>query len=359
MMNDKTGTIAVVIPAYEPDDRLPAFLRELSERGIGPIVLVNDGSGEDCGTVFAEAASYVEKSGGVLLTHEVNRGKGCALKTAFSYLLEHDEDLTGVITADADGQHSVEDIGKVRKAMTAHPGTLVLGVRNFDGDDVPWKSRFGNKLTEALFAYVSGLHVTDTQTGLRGIPKGFLRELTAVEGERFEYEMRMLLAAAGHCPITEVPIETIYDSKEDHRTHFDPIRDSIRIYRILGERFFRFLFSSLASCVLDLILFSVFCFLLKGRFPVFYAGIATAAARILSASANYLINYRLVFASRENRGKAGMRYALLAAAQMGLSALAITGLLRLMPGGPELVFKIVIDTILFLISYKIQQKYVF
>lgn len=349
----------IVIPAYEPDERLITLLEELRKEALCPIVIVDDGSGASYRPIFEKAGALISDRGGCLLTHEVNRGKGRALKTAFSYLLEKEKDLGGVVTADSDGQHTVASIRAMLQKMQELPESLVLGVRKFDGEDVPWKSRFGNQLTEKLFAYVSGVHVTDTQTGLRGIPKAFMEDLLSVKGERFEFEMRMLLEAAGHYPIIEIPIETIYDSKENHQTHFDPFKDSIRIYRILGEKFFKFLFSSLSSSVVDLTLFALFCYLIKEKYPVAYAGIATVMARILSAVYNYTLNYKIVFKSKANGVAASLRYAILAVLQMGCSAGAILMVLHVFPGGPELLFKVVIDTILFLISYKIQQKFVF
>lgn len=352
--------IAVIIPAYEPDERMISLLKELSEKQIGPVYLVNDGSGAAFDPVFEEARNYLEKGqNGHILTHEVNRGKGRALKTAFEYVLEHEENLTGVVTADSDGQHTVESIKRIMEKMEDEPKALILGVRNFSEEDIPWKSRLGNNMTEKVFTYVSGVHVTDTQTGLRGIPAGFCRELLEVKGERFEFEMRMLLETSGRWPIVEIPIETIYDSKENHQTHFRPIKDSVKIYRILGDRFLRFIFSSFSSSILDLLLFSLFCMLFQNKYPTIYAGIATVTARCLSALYNYLINYKLVFKSRKNVVKASIRYAILAVIQMSCSAFAIVLALKIFPNGAKIVFKIIIDTILFLLSFKIQQKFIF
>ena len=208
----------IVIPAYEPDERLLLLLETLKEGSQGPVVIVDDGSGHAYKEIFEQAGAYVEALGGVVLTHEVNRGKGRALKTAFACILKKYPEAVGCVTADSDGQHTVECIEKVRKTLEEHPDSLVLGVRRFDGKDVPWRSRMGNGITERVFAYVSGVHVTDTQTGLRGIPRAFMEELLDVQGERFEFETQMLLESAGSYPIIEVPIRTIYDSKENHQT---------------------------------------------------------------------------------------------------------------------------------------------
>jgi putative flippase GtrA len=186
-----------------------------------------------------------------------------------------------------------------------------------------------------------------------------MQQLLNVKGERFEFEMRMLLEAAAAYPVREVPVETIYESKEHHQTHFRPLWDSIKIYRILAERFVRFLFASLSSSVLDLVLFSVLCGLLKDRYPLMYAGISTVGARIISAVYNYLINYKVVFKSQANIWKASIKYALLAVVLMSCSAAAITVVMYLFPSGPRLLFKILIDMALFFVSYSVQQKMVF
>ena len=212
----------VVIPAYEPDERLPRLLRSLRPR-FRSFVVVDDGS-RGAAAVFAEAASL---DGVVLLRHDVNRGKGVALKTAFDEILRRFPDASGVVTADADGQHLAEDIGAVADAMCAHPDRLTLGVRRF-GTGVPLRSRFGNLWSCAEFFLLTGVRVLDTQTGLRGIPLAILPRVRELPGERYEYEAAMLRFAAKALPApVQVPIATVYE--EGNKTsHFRPLRDSVR-----------------------------------------------------------------------------------------------------------------------------------
>lgn len=274
-------------------------------------------------------------------------------------MLKNYPDVVGVITADSDGQHTVEAIRKIKESLLEKSDNLILGVRDFEGNGIPWKSRFGNNLTEKVFMYLTGIHVRDTQTGLRGIPKSFMQQLLNVKGERFEFEMRMLLESVGKYDITEVAIETVYDSEENHQTHFNPVMDSIRIYRILGGRFFKYIFTSFSSSVIDLILFFVFCIILQQFYPKIYIAIATVLARVISAVYNYIMNYKLVFCSNESIQKTGFRYTVLAVVQMSLSAVLVSFLVNLFKVVPEIFFKIIIDTVLFFISYYIQQKYIF
>ena len=350
--------VPIIIPAYEPDARLPELLGTLKERNMGPIVIVDDGSGDAYKEVFAQAEPYARESGGAILTHEVNKGKGRALKTAFAYVLKTWPDAIGCVTADSDGQHSADCIKSIRKALEAEPDHLILGVRKFDGEDVPWRSRAGNTITEAVFAYVSGIHVSDTQTGLRGIPKAFMQELLDVPGERFEFETQMLLETAGKYPITEVPIKTIYDSRENHQTHFNTFTDSVKIYRILLKNFGKYIFSSISSCLIDLALFALLCSLMRGKVTG-YVAISTVLARVVSGIYNYLITYLVVFKSKEKISTSGMKFLVLAIVQMSLSAALVTGFCSLLPGAPEIAVKAVVDVILFFISFTIQQKYIF
>lgn len=349
--------IPIIIPSYEPDERLTELMSTLVTEDVN-VVVVDDGSGENYKEIF-DKVKEILGSKGIVLTHNVNKGKGRALKTAFQYVLDNIPDAIGAVTADSDGQHTKECIKAVSESLEEHPDSLILGVRRFDGEEVPWKSRFGNTLTLKVMKIVSGLSVSDTQTGLRGIPRKFMEELLTVDGERFEFETRMLLETVNKYNIVEVPIETIYDSKENHQTHFDPFLDSIKIYKILFEKFIRYVFAALSSFVIDIALFTIFCMLLKGWNPDLYAAAATVLARIISATYNYFVNYVFVFRSNEKKLVSAGKYLVLAAAQMGSSALLVTLAIHIFPHTHETVLKTVVDTILFFVNYQIQKRYVF
>ncbi|MBR3141710.1 MAG: bifunctional glycosyltransferase family 2/GtrA family protein [Clostridiales bacterium] len=351
--------IPIVIPSYEPDEKLIALLHDFDKKEMGPVVIVNDGSSEEYDHIFKEAASIIEKRGGKLISYRPNRGKGRALKTAFSYIAENMPDALGCVTADSDGQHTPDCINNIIDAFKAHPDNLIMGVRKFEKKDIPWKSWFGNTVTISVFSYVAGMRVSDTQSGLRGIPFRFMKELIDCKGERFEFEMQMLLECAGKYDLTEVPIKTIYESKDNHQTHFRPIKDSIRIYRILGKKFFKFVFASLSSFVIDILLFHLFVLLFKDTFSALYITFATVGARVISAVYNYLINYKFVFRSRASRAASLTKYALLAVIQMSLSAGLVSLVVFLIPNCPETPVKVVVDTLLFLLSYAVQQRFVF
>ena len=345
--------IPIIIPSYEPDDRLVTLVEGLQEYQL-KVVIVNDGSNQKYDEIFQKLEDKKVK----ILRHAVNQGKGRALKTAFNYCLLDDPNLIGCVTADSDGQHLPKDILCCSEALNLHRSSLILGCRDFDDDSVPSKSRYGNKITRKVFRYLFGLKITDTQTGLRGIPARFMRELLSTPGERFEFETNMLMASKERYPIREVPIKTVYDSKENHKTHFDPIRDSIRIYGILGKIFLKFIASSLSASVIDLSLFALFCAGLRSVVS-YYIIVATILARVISASYNYVVNYKIVFKSNEQHKKSTVRYILLACIQGMLSAVIVNSAVKCLGVAFEVLVKIVVDTFLFIISFYVQREFVF
>lgn len=347
--------IPVIIPAYEPDEKLIALLRALQQTKISRVVVVDDGSGEAYEELFAQAAAF---PGCTVLHHAVNLGKGRALKTAFNYCLRKFGDACGCVTADSDGQHTPADIAACMRALWENPQALILGCRDFDAPEVPARSAFGNKVTRKVFRFLLGLSVSDTQTGLRAIPAFFMRELMQVKGERFEYETNMLIETKElSIPILEVPIRTVY-IEENRTSHFNPIKDSVRIYLVFGK----FLFSSLSSSVLDLLLFHFFCTLLSplgGKlWFVPYIVAATVFARVISAVYNFLINYRVVFRSEAKLAVTAGKYLALAVCQMLCSAFLVNFLYGL-TGGAEVLVKIPVDIFLFFISFVIQREFVY
>ena len=357
-MGVKSYTVPIIIPSYEPDERLLKLLDGLQDNKLEPIVIVDDGSSAEYQRYFIEAR---ERYHAIILKHDINRGKGRALKTAFSYCLVNYADIAGCITADSDGQHTVKAIMACKQSLLNSKNHLILGVRAFDLENVPAKSQFGNNLTRKVFRTLYKVDISDTQTGLRGISADFMRDLLDVSGERFEFETRMLIKAVETgIGIKEIPIETVYDSKENHSTHFRPIVDSIRIYRVFGFSFGRFLLSSLSSSVIDLILFQILCLLLERIIGgIKYVAFATVGARVSSATYNYLINYFFVFASKEKHHKSLIKYILLAITQMVCSATLTTLLVACTGVSVELYAKIPVDVCLFLISYQIQKRVVY
>ena len=228
--------VSVVLPSLDPDEKLDAVIDGLLEYGFTDIILVNDGSKPENLPRFQHAADTHPEVH--LLHHEVNRGKGAALKTAFAYFLEARPNGTGVITVDGDNQHHPEDTLACARRML-ETGKVILGCRDFNQPDVPPRSRFGNHTTSAVMKIFCGMTISDTQTGLRAIPRSAVERFLTVSGDRFEYETNMLLAMKTMgIPFEEVKIRTVY-IEENKSSHFHVIKDSWRIYKLILAHFFR------------------------------------------------------------------------------------------------------------------------
>lgn len=356
--------IPVIIPAYEPDEKLIELMESLKRANIAqPVYIINDGSSERCISIFDTLKDnisngyYNEAMTSVrMLHHAVNLGKGRALKFAMNEAMVDYPELLGCVTIDSDGQHTVRDMKACMEALEENPESLILGCRDFDKSNVPARSQFGNKMTRKVMQALVGISISDTQTGLRAIPREFMKRLLAEKGERYEFETNMLIITK-ECEvgIVEVPIETVY-LDENQSSHFNPIKDSAKIYALFGK----FIISSLSSSVLDLILFSAFCkAFINISFGAFdYIVLATIAARVLSATYNFTINYRTVFKSSSTVTKAIVKYAALAVVIMLLSGFSVDILHSVLPVA-ELAIKIPVDVLLFLASFWVQREFVY
>lgn len=336
------NNIAVLIPAYKPDRRLNQLVDDLLAAGFNNLVVVDDGGGEPFREIFNDLLGKA-----TVLVHEVNRGKGAALKTGLTHIMKTPG--VSVVTADSDGQHTPDDIKKIADVLIAKPDTLVLGVR--DKSQMPPRSKFGNTLTCGVFGLTTGLWITDTQTGLRGLPASSLAPFSVLEGDRYEYEMNMLIDTAKRkVKVEEVKIETIYIDN-NAGSHFNAVKDGLRIYKLLFRQVGAFMGSSLLSSLVDYIMFLLLRWLVPGIMLV-----AVAGARIISSLFNYFVNRDVVFKAKSDHGSF-IRYYLLVAVIMLLNYLGIMLLTNLCI--PDLIAKIIMDTLLFVVSYRAQNKLVF
>ena len=360
-MND-LSKISVVLPSLDPDEKLIAVVDGLLEYGFSHIILINDGSKKENLHYFTDlAAQHPEIT---LLHHEVNKGKGAALKNAFNYFLQNRPEGYGVVTVDGDNQHHPEDT----RACCLHmmeTGRVTLGCRDFNQADVPARSSFGNKMTSMIFKVFVGMTISDTQTGLRAIPREGLKILVDVYGDRFEYETNMLLAFKQNgIPFVEVKIRTVY-IEENKSSHFRVIHDSWRIYKLILAHFFRYTVSSVVSAVVDTVTYSLLSWLLRAVFQGFaLTAAAGVGARIISSLLNFFMNQKLVFQTNVSTGKAMLRYYCLALPQMAAQVLLTQGVYTLFgiadsATGLRTVIYAVVMTVLYFLSYMIQQRWVF
>ncbi|MBE6606822.1 MAG: glycosyltransferase [Ruminococcaceae bacterium] len=347
--------VTIVIPTLNPSEKIFDVVSSCHDSGFERIIVINDGSRDDCAPIFDSLAS---DHGCEVLTHEVNRGKGRALKTAMQYFLGDPKGNIGIVTLDDDGQHTTADTVKVAEALIQEPDKLVLGVRDFSLKNVPPKSKWGNRITALFMKLLCGVSVSDTQTGLRAIPLSAIPAFIEVDGERFEYETCMLLETSrSNIGIKEVKIETVY-IENNSGTHFHPLRDSFMIYKQL----FAFAGSAIASFSIDNGLFWLFTHILPIPSKEILVPVCTYLARLFSSVFNFFTNKKLVFSSDDSTISTAIRYYTLCIVQTGISALltiVLSDILSISEGILLTMCKFISDCILAFFSYRIQRGWVF
>lgn len=349
-MSNSSNSIryAIIIPAYNPDEKFVSFVKLLRENG-EHVIAVNDGSIQESQKYFTEA----EALGCTVLIHEKNCGKGKALRTGFAELIRLNENgakYEYAVTADCDGQHSLKAIRDIVQAAAKSKRkpegpALVIGGRFKDRDDIPLKSKIGNNITRWIFKAATGISIHDTQTGLRAVPERLFKEMLEVRGDRYEYEMNMLLSLKSwDVPYVEIPIETIYYDNNSG-THFHPFRDSFLVI----SQILKYICSSLISFFVDYVLF----FILSSYMRIEYA---YALARVASGLINYFLNAKVVFGRMT--GRTFVKYIIVWIMILSLGSFGgrfVEDTLKLR----KLLCKIFVDLPLFFVSYFAQKHFVF
>ncbi|MCC7498017.1 MAG: bifunctional glycosyltransferase family 2/GtrA family protein [Bryobacterales bacterium] len=342
------SSAVVLIPAYKPGAEMTRLVSGLLERAgelLAGIVVVDDGSGSAYRPLFDAVAGHRAVN---VLRHAVNLGKGAALKTGFNHALLAWPEAAGVVTADADGQHNVEDILNVARYLTAHPGEIVLGVRGFEGH-IPLRSRVGNLLTRYVFRVFTGLRLSDTQTGLRGWPAGYCMAVLpiAINGYDFELECLMDTRENHGFKVTELPIKTIYlDGNKS--SHFNPVRDSLRIYFV----FARYCGASLAAAVIDSLFFYIAFHLSAGL------ALSQVVGRLAALVIAFTLQRNLVFRSDASAARSLVKYLALLVV-MGVVSYSMMNFLYQRAQFPVLAAKMTAEGILFLVNFSILRQFIF
>ena len=336
----------IIIPAYNPDHHLINVLKDLKGKIDHKILIVNDGSSEDSNEVFSEAKKYA-----IVINHDINKGKGRAMKTALEYVRDNFPDEDGVVFVDADGQHKAKDVKKLIDSFEKNNDSLILGVRVFD-KDVPFKSRMGNKITRTIFKIFTSKYISDTQTGLRAISTKFIPFLLRINGDRYEYEMNMLIdAVAKKIDVLEVPIETVYEDKKNKTSHFRAFRDSFLVYKV----FLKFSMSSVSCIAIDYVSFLIFLGIFVNAASMIF--LSNVLARVISATVNFNINNRVVF-KYNGKHKCAIQYFSLATGIILVNSLILylfTSWFGIIPA----IAKLIVDLMLFFVNFTIQHKYIF
>ena len=352
-----------LIPAYEPEQKLIGLTADLREKGFD-IVVVDDGSGPEYRDIFGELEMQA-----TVLTHPQNRGKGAALKTGLRYINKYmaytesvrtaagTATVSGrdavIVTVDADGQHLPDDVLRVAEISAGRRDALVLGSRAL-GKDIPARSRFGNTVTRHVYSAATGVRVHDTQTGLRAFHRSLIPRLLEIEGDRYEYEINMLMKlAAEGVPVIEERIETVYEDNNSG-SHFRTFRDSFRVYKEI----LKFSASSLASFAVDYCMYALLL-AVTGT-----AGIANGlivsniGARLVSGTVNYTLNKKLVFRSRTGFAKSAAQYVMLAAFILAGNTIVLSTLAGTL-GINSLAAKLITEVVFFAISWTVQKYVIF
>lgn len=333
--------VIVLIPAYEPTMVLIDLLKRLKKEMLD-VVVVNDGSCEEYNEVFDKVGKYAS-----LVKHDVNRGKGAALKTGLNYIKDKYKDNYVVVTMDCDGQHSTRDALKIGKYALEHKEELVLGKR-VRSSKTPLRSRLGNAITRFFYRITTGLDVYDTQTGLRAFSNELVNFMLDVEGERFEYEMNVLLKCSlNKIKIKEIEIETIYIDNNSH-SHFKAVRDSILVY----GQIIKFLSSSIISFIVDYLMYSLIL-LLSNRLVM-----ANIGARVISASVNYSLNKKYVFRDERKGYKQVIQYILLAILIIIVNTIMLRVLVNYLDVN-KYIAKVIVELLMLFISWIVQKRVIF
>lgn len=339
-------TRIALIPAYEPDMGLVKLVQDLNKKGF-EIVIVDDGSGLKYNKIFSEAGDY-----GHVLTQETNLGKGRALKTGLEYIKNKFDHEALIVTLDSDGQHSVEDASHV--ISFAQDGeALILGSRNFD-QDVPLRSRFGNLVTRFIYSLFTRTHVRDTQTGLRAFKASMIPFMLEIEGDRYEYEMNVLLSCSKEkVPLKEVDIETIYIDNNSG-SHFNTVKDSFRIYKEI----IKFAASSFLGFLVDYSMYSALVMITAGLGGAISIPLSNVLARITSATVNYSVNRKFVFQNNEKIGKTMSQYFLLVALILGGNTVLLSFLVNGL-NVDKYIAKLMTEITFFTLSWMTQKFIIF
>ena len=331
----------VLIPAYEPDNNLIELVNRLSKENLS-IIIVDDGSGEKYNYIFDSLKDKVR-----IISYKNNKGKGYALKTGFKYIKEEYKNNYIVVTMDSDGQHTVEDAIKLCDYIENNSDKLVLGKR-LRNKKTPFRSRIGNEITKVVYHISTGINIYDTQTGLRSFSDKLMDTMLEIDGDRYEYEMNVLLSLAKmKIDIKEIEIESIYIDNNS-KSHFNTVKDAIRIYK----QILKFSLSSITSFFLDYVLYSILVFSTQNIF------ISNILARIVSGTANYSMNKKLVFNNKGNIYKSAVQYIFLAVFILILNT-CILNILVSNLNINQYIAKILVEIMLFIISWLVQKYYIF
>lgn len=343
MENNRYG---FVIPAYNPDEHLLEVVKNIQNKSKNKIFIIDDGSKAETQYIFQKLRDDNNNSNVIILQHAINLGKGAALKTIFNHILTVYPEIEGVVTLDSDGQHSVTDCLRVLHELEKNKEAFVLGYRVFS-KDIPLRSYIGNNISRFIYRILLGRNFKDTQTGLRGISKSFMKTCLTIKSNRFEFETEQLaIAVQQHIKIIEIPIKTIY-IEGNRASSFRPLVDSFKIYFVL----FRYGLSSIITALVD---FIVFIISLSFGASIFSANML---ARTVSIGVQFTLLDKYVFHTKSNIWNF-IFFSLYVYIMGIISAMSQISLVENL-GFPVIVSKILVEGILFFANFAFLRLFIF
>lgn len=211
-------TRAVIIPAYNEESRISAVIKGVLAQKCD-VIVVDDGSAD---TTYDKALN----AGATVLQHRINLGKGAAAKTGCEYALRKKYDT--IILMDGDGQHRPEDIPRLLKALDKTG--IVFAYREYD-HHMPALMRFGNSFINFASSIINGIHLKDTQSGLRAMKAQVYRKVRWGATD-YGMESEMIAKVAKHkIPFKEIAIPNIYDESYKGTGIFDGVKIVIQMLK--------------------------------------------------------------------------------------------------------------------------------
>ena len=355
----------IVIPSYNPDVKLSMLVDELIMSGFSDIIIVDDGSDFGIRNVETTFEYVKEKAECTILHHPSNLGKGMALKTGFKFCMHNRNKDTIVVTMDDDGEYSIPDVNaclEIYEENHMEDKPVLIASRDFKAGTYSTKRYIINKVAGIAMTYLCGVDIKDVQTGLRIIPVKYMKNLLKIEGERFEYEINMLVELKYNNIST---VEHII-SKEKETTiryaDYNPIWDICRLIAVM----LKYAVSSMAATALDVALFYLIILSMDDTLLNVdkSAGmlLATVVARVISSTFNCVVNKRTVFKSDEPMKRVIIKFYIFSLLRALVSYVMILGASYVLGSYADtatVIVKLIVDLILFFAGYGIQKKFIF
>jgi len=202
MIQDKLDKLFIVVPAKNEQNRIGKVLDTLQELGFKNVVVVNDGSDDDTCTI---AKSY---SNVTLLTHVINLGPGASTLTGIKHAVSKNAEY--VLTIDADNQHNPNDIAPLVETLISNEADMAIGSRFLKTNNIPFLRIFYNKFGNIISFLLTGMYLTDSQSGMKVMNRKFASELN-IDFNGFEFCIEIIKNASElNAKVVEYPIDVSY-----------------------------------------------------------------------------------------------------------------------------------------------------